>query len=216
MQTLFRFGIMAACIAVGLSASKSSAELLGSWDFYQNPDFLWGFNVNPTAGLRVRLAFGPDAGFYGGLDLYETSILAQDDEGRILVADAASDPDFTAISAQLTNGHSYDKVFVETRMIDSNAAGAGWDESFWSAHPGSTAPADFSNYILERFELVVERVYWTSPGKNPNGNGIWTDFQIDARLDFYGRPVPEPMLAASLIPAIAVFRSLTRNTRRRA
>lgn len=215
MPTVLRFGIMAACIAAGLSAPTAYAELLGSWDFFQNPDFLWGFGSNAVTGLRVRLAFGPDASFYSGLDLYESSILSQSDEGRILVADASSDPDFGAIAAQLTNGYAYDKVFVEVRAIEASAAGAPWDESFWAAHPGSTAPADFSNYILERLELVIERSSWNSPGSNPNSNGVWTDFQIDARLDFYGRPVPEPMLAASLIPAILVFTSLTRNMRRR-
>ena len=152
----------------------------------------------PVTGIRVRAAFGPLASFTDGLDLFETSVLTQGDDGLVLVANSLSDPDFADIATQLTNGATGDKVFIETRLIGYGAAGASHNEFYWAARPGSSAPADFSNYTIDSIEMVVEQISWTSPGRNTNNDGSWTDYVIDTRLDFYGTPIPEPSVAAML------------------
>jgi hypothetical protein len=162
----------------------------------------------------VRVAFGSLASFTDGLDLFEATNFQQNDDGLVLTANSLSDPDFDQIAALLTNGAILDKVFVETRLLGSSgAAGASHNEFYWAARPGSTAPADFSGYVLDRIEMAVELVSWTSPGRDSNNDGLWTDYQIDTRLDFYGTPVPEPAHASALI-SLTVAAMLRRQFRR--
>lgn len=200
MPSPTRLSLISWVLGATLMASHASADFLGSWTLYHNPGFLWGSNTMPVTAIRVRVAFGSLASFTDGLDLFETSAFTQGDDGLVLVADSASDPDFDQIATQLTNGAINDKVFVETRLIGLAASAASQNELFWANRPGSSAPADFSGYTLDRIEMAVELVSWVSPGRDSNNDGVWTDYEIDTRLDFYGTPIPEPALAAMLAP----------------
>jgi hypothetical protein len=216
MCNILRLRILLLIPTLFAFATPASGDHLGYWTLYQTPAFLWGSPTASATGIRVRVAFGPLASFTDGLDLFEASNFQQTDDGLVLTADSLSDPDFDQIAAQLTNGALLDKVFVETRLLGSSgAAGAGHNEFYWAGRPGSTAAADFSGYVIDRIEMTCELVSWTSPGRDSNNNGIWTDYEIDTRLDFYGTPVPEPAHASALI-SLTVAAALRRKLRRTA
>ena len=176
------------------------ANYLGSWTLYDFPGGYSGFQGLGLTGIRLRIAFGPTASYCCGPDLFENSELTSSDNGHPLVADLGTDADFSAIAAQLTNGSANDQVSVYYLMLPSlEGGGAPWNEAYWASRPGSTAPADFSGYHLDRIELVPEYIYWTSPGHDSNGDGMYTDYFTDGRLDFYGSLIPEPSTALLIV-----------------
>lgn len=125
-----------------------------------------------------------------------------------------SGPLLSDVTAILTNG--VDDVFAYN--LNSFLAGgtsAGRPESlFFAGSPNVQNGIDFAGSSIEKIELhVINRI--SSPGSNPNGNGIWTDYYFDVRLDVFGvSPVPEPSSFGLLLTGLTVV-SLTQRRRRR-
>lgn len=145
---------------------------------------------------RLRIAFGPNGDFSTGPALFDDVSITTADIGRGFVATPANDPDFPEIARQLTNGTASDYVFVVTGLRSFGAAGAKQTESYWASN--NSAPADFQGAQLTAIELYINNVGFVSPGSNPNGNGIWTDFWIDRKVRFYGT-VPEPATSLAML-----------------
>lgn len=184
--------------------STTSLEYLGGWAMYINPGFLRGtYTYFPLKSIPVRIAFGEEADFGTGFDLFEGVRLKAEDTGTSIFADSGSDPDFDAIVELLTNGSPNDGVFHET-----NGAGGLWEETWWASRSHSTAPPDFQGYRIVQIALHVELVTFTSPGRDPNGDGNWTDYHTDKRFDFYGIRIPEP--TALCLGLTAVLATTTR------
>lgn len=165
-------------------------QLLAEWWIDKNPTFLSGSATITTKLDRLRISFGPTAGFSTGPALFDDAVVTVEEIGHVFVADAGNDPDFQTVVSQLTNGSTTDTVFVVTGIVGFGAAGAKQTESFWATNP--SAPGDFAGYQITRIEMYIKDAFFTSPGRDPNGNGNWTDYRIDRKLRIYGTAVPEP------------------------
>lgn len=110
------------------------------------------------------------------------------DEGSVFVVNAASNPDFAAAVAFLTNG-----VDDFTRLLigfpPAGATGGSSTESvaFGGGILGNYNP-DLKGASITGVSVVLKRVVLTTPGRDPNGDGNWTDHDIDVRLVITGRP----------------------------
>lgn len=190
--------------AFGVPAAASASENLGSWYFYNRLDTWDGHAGTGITGMRFRLAFGEDAYFGRGIDLFEDYRFTPADALSRFAVNATNDSDYTAIAALLTNGNPNDSIWHESGPVygtDGPLSAGRWSEAFWAAHVFSTAPADFSGYRLDQIVLVVDAADWTSPGSDPNGNGVWTDYLLKTHVEFFGTAVPEP--ATALITGLA-------------
>lgn len=201
------------CAALAGSASTVHAlppQLLAEWRLDSNPNFVWGMATIADHLDFVEIHFGPSAGFSSGPALFETVSISASSVGSSFVANAANDPDFAAVEAQLTNGSGADNVFPTTGLHGFGAAGGLHSETYWANINGS--PADFAGYGLTSIELYVNAATFTSPGANPNGDGNWTSYTLDRRLRFFGTPLPDPSGASALL--LLPLAGLARRARR--
>jgi hypothetical protein len=90
---------------------------------------------------------------------------------------AANDAGFQGVTAQLTDG-SVDLVGY-VAILDPS--GPGW---FVQSEPDlfdrstGVGGVDLSGYWIDRIGFRVDSLTLNSPGENPNGDGIWTDYSI--------------------------------------
>jgi len=105
---------------------------------------------------------------------------------------SAGDPDFGEFTALLSNGRNDDKLKGAWNNNAGLLGGGGGQDLFdLELHVPSFGP-DRVGYRIESIREVVT-VDLRSPGVDPGGDGIWTDWEISAgRYEFYGVPVPEP------------------------
>jgi hypothetical protein len=73
------------------------------------------------------------------------------------------------------SGHSFPESEFLVKLIDS---------------PYS----DLYGYTIDHIDLTVNNIILSSPGSNPGGGGIWTDFSYDVTYTIYGTPEPATIL----------------------
>ncbi len=121
--------------------------------------------------------------------LFEGLSFTPSDVGQTFIASSASDPDFDAFTALFTDGiQSY-------FMWDDDGSGNLLPEvSFFPTFPPSNNGVDLGGFQIDYLALRFDSLEFFSPGTDPNGNGIWTDYNYVATLSVYGQPVtvPEP------------------------
>ena len=66
---------------------------------------------------------------------------------------------------------------------------------------------DLGGYDIEAIAMRVDSLWFDSPGRNPNGDGIWTDCGYDLTFTF----IPEP----ATLSLLAIGMVLLRHERRR-
>jgi hypothetical protein len=111
--------------------------------------------------------------------LFDQLSIRDGEEGRTLGAQADNDPDFTNFAALLTDG-------VDTLMSTCvYGSGSGDYESRVLVGRPSTGP-DLAGYTIDSIEFRIDSVLIASPGSNPNGTGIWTDYDLGGRVVILG------------------------------
>lgn len=199
--------VVIALVSIG---NTQAAQLLGSWQIPSTEVIDPGL----IDGVSLWFAVGPDADtFYAeGPGLFGDAIFRNGDVGAIASADINSDIDFAAITSVLTNGvddQTFMDLVLRNGVSPGSTYGAGsYTESQWAAQPGSTSPADFTGYTIERIDVVVEAISLVFPVTSPGGNDNWTAVTLDTRIDFYGS-IPEPssgLLAAFILICICRVR----------
>ena len=147
--------------------------------------------------------------FYVGEDFEPMAVLFEDFEipfdYPVTVHDtvsAVNDPDFRAFVELITDG-----------VPDS------LEQGWWSASgpilaAGGGPDPDLSGYEIDYITQTLT-VSHDSPGKDLNGDGIWTDWSVSGVYEFYGNPVvPEP--ATLILLAFGGFAIVSRSRTRRA
>jgi hypothetical protein len=86
---------------------------------------------------------------------------------------------------------------------------------FASLPPGGNG-FDLAGFNIDYYTLEFTGLTFSSPGSNPNGNGIWTDYTYSATFSVYGQPVPEPGMMAILSLETGVLLAMGRPSVRRA
>ncbi len=133
--------------------------------------------------LLFKLNVGEVAPFSpGNIVQYEYSI---EDIGRSIFFDSGEE--FLQATVFLTNGIDNDLTwFVFAPLGGSGYIGT--ESEFLFGNEGSRV--DLFGETITAFELVINDASFTSPGRNPNRDGIWTDYSYDLTLNIYGVSLP--------------------------
>ena len=95
--------------------------------------------------------------------------------------------DFRAFVAYLTNGRP-DWILETFYLGTASTGGAAISEqSFLGSSVGPNG-LDLQGYIIDRIGLRIDALTISTPGSDPNGDGIWTDSAMRATVLFEGRP----------------------------
>jgi hypothetical protein len=116
-------------------------------------------------------------------DLFEAIACSEADVGRTFVV-SSDDPDFGPVVARLTNGVD-DEIAVVLRAGPGASIHAGPESRLIQGTAGPPAP-DFVGSTITRIELRLEALSLDVPGRNPNGDGIFTDIAVILRVEFFG------------------------------
>jgi len=120
---------------------------------------------------------------------FEDYLFQRGDIGDSLTVDSSNCAAWDSLTARLTNGVS-NAMILRYRMspdgsLTSTARG---EDSFFEGGLDGSLDPDFVGYQLTRLVYHFEHFRLTSPGSNPNGDGLWTDLEMRIRLCVYGRP----------------------------
>jgi hypothetical protein len=103
--------------------------------------------------------------------------------GTTVWADAST-PNFDVLADRLTNG-----VLGEVGLEVSVAGGGGGPGGVeWAILGDQVGPngVDLAGYTINRIGFRLDALTFDSPGEDPNGDGIWTDFTIQGVFLFEG------------------------------
>ena len=116
----------------------------------------------PSPDLKFWLSMhgGPDTS-RTRYTLFAQAIIRDGDEGRVLVANANNEPDFSAFAMLLTDG--IDESIAYTSGLPTIGFGgtAENESAFFVGRPG--AGPDFAGYAIDSIEFAIDSV-WISPG----------------------------------------------------
>ena len=203
MNLLLRVATIA-LVAVGLIGVENPAksETLATWQQSLNSGRYGIFTDVP-----VDLG---DVVSYFDSDPFLPWLLTNSDVGQTIYRDA-TDPQFAAFVANLTNG------IDNTLVFNTSNAGSGSTESgiFGGVLGGNGV--DLAGFQIDKVGLRVDSLSIVSPGSNPNGDGQWTDTSGQISFLFEGvRAVPEPSTCALALAGLTCGGYLVRRRRKRA
>ena len=132
--------------------------------------------------VGMPIAIGAETDPAGDVPFLPVSdaIRAQD-VGKAFVVPAEG-ATYAQMIAALTDGE--DSVFA----LKTLAGSSGMLESFvLDVFAPQGGVPDLAGYTLESVVMHVEQASFAIPGSDPNGDGIWTDYEIAVRFHFFGR-----------------------------
>lgn len=139
-------------------------------------------------------------------ELFDDTPLIANIGKTLWISSDQQDRDFSKAVAYLTNGANDSfEMMVGTRYA---SWGIPIDER--KAFFSGTGGPDFAGQNVGAIGVMINGATATSPGENPNHDGIWTDYTYDLTLLVAtGVPVPEPasmLVLASLITGFCIRR----------
>jgi hypothetical protein len=170
-------------------ASSASAELLGTHTISHS-------GGGPRLATAMAFAFGWGEDPPGIVDrLFEDVPVTLADVGHTFAATEQTDPHFATIAAGLTDGTSEGVIsgqqvrFYSYFYPDGGGGSHGGPESIFLDDPDLI---DFHGFQITEIDLTIDAFTLTSPGWDPNGDGIWTDYNATVTVSVIGVPIPEP------------------------
>ncbi len=136
------------------------------------------------------------------------------DIGRTVSLSSSTTAGFDFFSSLLTNGKN-DAIIVLISCGGGSASGCGWYESTSFQKFVNSPYPDFHGYEITRIDLTINNLAISSPGSNPNGDGIWTDYSLDGTFTVYGVPEPTTLFLLGLGAAVR-FNSAHHRLRKKA
>ncbi len=187
-----------------LTSPLASAGLIASWTVDScgaagsgacQDELLSGQSAVITS-LRAGFAAADPAGPGFSEAFIATGPLVLAGDGDVL--DAADDG-WDDLLRGLATGGNPGPGSLESMLIFSDSAGNDW------ATFSVPAPLSLDIDVISSVEISVLAAHFDSPGQDPNGDGVWTDYGAAVRFDVFGpgRNVPEAgtlgMLAFGLL-----------------
>lgn len=180
----------AAFIALVIGGAAHAA-VLGTEDFTSSGGASDIFNE-----FKVTLAIGPatvgpgpnasapatNAPLFGG-----TSVTPAD-VGRTFTATQDNDPNFNDFAALLTDGR-LDRVTLSFGSGSLGISGLFLTKSgrLFGGNP------DLVGNTINSVTLQINSLTLNTPGTNPNGDGIWTDYSFNGTVIVDGQPIADPL-----------------------
>jgi hypothetical protein len=143
--------------------------------------------------VRFTIELGPEASAPPLITVFDV-VVGSANAGQTF--SLSSGPVFEAAVSYLTNGvNGTVGHFYSFDINDPGGNGAAVNESlFFFGDPTGSGRVDFAGFEITSLELRIDEIIFSSPGTNPSGDGLWTDFNIRSTLTVNGQPaaVPEP------------------------
>ena len=133
--------------------------------------------------------------------LFELALVEADSGQRFRLN---SGTEFDQMAGFLANGVD------ETLGIRTGNSGRGANESLY--FPGLN---DLPPFQITSIDLVINSITIDTPGRDPNGDGVWTDFSLNFHIEVFGQPsnvVSEPALPILL--GLGLMQVLVRRNRK--
>jgi hypothetical protein len=136
------------------------------------------------------------------------------DEGETFALTSSDDYDFDAFVAGITNGINNPINFMIDLDDGINSGGGGrhFPESDLF-YPEDPSRIDLLGFEITEIRLTVDTLWLDMPGRNPNGDGYWTDYVAKVTYEIHGVPVPEPGTATQAVVLCLGVLGLRRDTR---
>jgi len=101
--------------------------------------------------------------------------------------------DFLAFESLLTNGTA-DRIGIAMFSSSTSSYVRNWGNECKLFFDDVTCSGgiDFLGYDITAIHVETTIFKLDSPGRDPNEDGIWTDYNVAANVEVYGAPVPEP------------------------
>jgi hypothetical protein len=119
--------------------------------------------------------------------IFENRRFATNDVGRLILADVVTDPHFSAFATRLTNGVA---EFIHHNAFSQSDI-AVMEAVFFALASGP----DLRGYPVHTVGLRFDQIDVRTPGSDPNGDGLWTDYSYSAVL------LVNPPLKLNVTPA---------------
>lgn len=140
--------------------------------------------ISPAVGI----GFGYEVAPIDVRAVFSGLLLTPGDAGSTHVATAASDPNFGFVVAMLTNGVD-DTAW--TVVSDDLATGSASNTALESVriHGGLSGLLipDLVGHTISSIVLEIDVVEISSPGSDPNLDGVWTDYRLAGRFILRGQ-----------------------------
>jgi hypothetical protein len=122
-------------------------------------------------------------------------VVATSDVGETFTQSPVTSPHFDLFASLLTSGtDDFLIIWVHFPDIVGGSGGTGSLESQWLNKFIQTETADFYGWQVTEISLTINSLTIDTPGSNPNGDGIWTDYVYDVTFTIYGIPEPATLL----------------------
>jgi hypothetical protein len=153
------------------------------------------------------LPVGEDPGGPLAGQLFPDLHLGQAQVGTTFFADASDGEGFARAVASLTDGLPGVIYFGYPSSGGSpfHTYAGPYESQVFASDPLGTGGVDLSGLRIDRIGFRLGQIALDSPGSNPNGDGVWTDYRVDATLIIEGEPLPEPGAVSLLGLACAVL-----------
>ena len=122
------------------------------------------------------------------------------DVGRTVTLARGAQGDFDEVAARLTDGTQHG-IYILLDHLSLMRPAYLEPELIWG--DWRDPRIDLKGNVIDSISLRVDRLSFTSPGTNPNGDRLWTDVSGRLTLSFEGHPVPEPGVAVAVVLPLA-------------
>jgi len=179
--------------------------------------FSVGFDANygwraldTDSGVRLAVLTNP----FGLDDRPKVSFprVGESDVGRTLTLTPGTTPGFEEVAARLTDGTGQ-TVVVLYDMGTPGVAAPTWSEPEFIWGDSRDPRIDLKGFVIDSISMRVDRLSITSPGLDPNHDGLWTSASAHYTFSAEGRSLPEPAAGLTALVGFAPL-GLRRRARR--
>jgi hypothetical protein len=161
--------------------------------------------ITNSIGLSFNI-LGPSAWLFEGL------FVQNGDVGRTYTIGPGDDPGFAGFVAALTDGVASEISYECILGRGGFGSGPFSEMEFFTSLPPGNNGIDLGGFEIDYFSSRFDAINITSPGSNPNGDGVWTDCSYSATFSVYGQPllalsiVTPPLTQTAEMGSLAAFR----------
>ena len=161
------------------------AEVLGSYDLRQE---IHSQGISNRVDFDMGYEFEDDLKGIERFKIFDDLFLDSGDIGKEFVI-TEDDSGFSDFVSFLSNNENEILLFEYHLEPDGESNIDLSRESFFLfGDSGSSDVFDLFGFRITSIELAVNSINFDSPGRNPNGDGNWTDFTADFTLTINGKP----------------------------